>query len=110
MHATFAAAMLREAMLALVARTAAAQAALVALAAANRETIVPNYTNGVAAQPNSYAHQLLGHAAGFARDADRLREAYARIDHCAMGATVLNGTSWPLDRERIAACLRNNFV
>ena len=29
---------------------------LLDLAEANRHTIVPNYTNGVAAQPNSYAH------------------------------------------------------
>jgi argininosuccinate lyase len=63
---------------------------------------VPNYTNGVAAQPNSYGHYLLGHAAGLERDAQRLREAYVRLDRSAMGTTVLNGTSWPLNRKRMA--------
>ena len=32
----------------------------------NTATIVPNYTNGVAAQPNSYGHYLLGFVAGLA--------------------------------------------
>jgi argininosuccinate lyase len=47
----------------------------------------------------------LGHATGFERDAQRLREAYARIDRSAMGTTVLNGTSWPLNRKRMAQYL-----
>ena len=34
----------------------------------------PNYTNGVAAQPNSYAHYLLGFAASFLRDRERLAQ------------------------------------
>ena len=34
----------------------------------NKNTIVPNYTNGVAAQPNSYAHYLLGLLSAFRRD------------------------------------------
>ena len=56
----------------------------------------------MAAQPNSLGHYLLGHAAGLERDAQRIREAYARIDRSAMGTTVLNGTSWPLNRTRMA--------
>lgn len=75
---------------------------LVDLAERHAATIVPNYTNGVAAQPNSLGHYLLGHAAGLDRDAQRIREAYARIDRSAMGTTVLNGTSWPLNRQRMA--------
>jgi argininosuccinate lyase len=78
---------------------------LVSLAQKHTDTIVPNYTNGVAAQPNSYGHYLLGHAAGLERDAQRLREAYTRIDRSAMGTTVLNGTSWPLNRNRMAGYL-----
>ena len=80
-------------------------AAMLRLAERNTGTIVPNYTNGVAAQPNSYGHYLLGHAAGLDRDAQRIREAYARIDRSPMGTTVLNGTSWPLDRTRMAGYL-----
>ena len=77
------------------------------LADKNRETVVPNYTNGVAAQPNSLAHYLLAFLAGFSRDAQKLRQFYVRLDRCPMGSTVLNGTCWPLDRE--AMCKRLGF-
>lgn len=78
---------------------------LLEVADAHRETIVPNYTNGVAAQPNSYAHYVLGFVAALLRDRQRLSELLARIDACPMGATVLNGTGWPLDRDAMAHSL-----
>jgi argininosuccinate lyase len=93
---------LREEVLNLADQLNTTSATLVRLASQHANTIVPNYTNGVAAQPNSYGHYLLGHAAGLERDAQRLREAYARIDRSPMGTTVLNGTSWPLNRDRMA--------
>ncbi|ANY10455.1 argininosuccinate lyase [Pseudonocardia sp. HH130630-07] len=102
MHATYRAAILRDGLLELADQLNTTSRTMVDLAAAHTGTIVPNYTNGVAAQPNSYAHYLLGHAAGFERDAQRIREAYARIDRSAMGTTVLNGTGWPLNRQRMA--------
>ena len=102
MHATYRAAILRDKLLELAEQLNATTGTMVELAADHTDTIVPNYTNGVAAQPNSYAHYLLGHAAGLDRDAQRIREAYARIDRSAMGTTVLNGTGWPLNRQRMA--------
>ncbi|NYT38542.1 argininosuccinate lyase [Allopusillimonas soli] len=102
MHATYRAAILRDGLLDLAQQLQDTSTTLVNLAEKNAATIVPNYTNGVAAQPNSYGHYLLGHAAGLRRDAQRIREAYARVDRSAMGTTVLNGTSWPLNRERMA--------
>lgn len=105
MHATYRAAILKDDLLALADQLNQTSETLVKLAEQHAKTIVPNYTNGVAAQPNSFGHYLLGHAAGFERDAQRLREAYARIDRSAMGTTVLNGTSWPLNRKRMAQYL-----
>jgi argininosuccinate lyase len=105
MHATFRAAILKDDLLALADQLNKTSETLVKLAEQHAKTIVPNYTNGVAAQPNSYGHYLLGHAAGFERDVQRLREAYARIDRSAMGTTVLNGTSWPLNRQRMSKYL-----
>jgi argininosuccinate lyase len=102
MHATYRAASLRDDLLNLADQLNRTTGSLVRLAEKHTATIVPNYTNGVAAQPNSYAHYLLGHAAGLERDAQRIREAYVRIDRSAMGTTVLNGTSWPLNRSRMA--------
>ena len=61
--------------------------------------------NGVAAQPTSYAHHLLGIAASLLRVRERLSECHTRFNMCAMGATVLNGTGWPLDRDAMAAAL-----
>jgi argininosuccinate lyase len=105
MHATFRAAILKDDLLLLADQLNKTSETLVKLAEQHAKTVVPNYTNGVAAQPNSFGHYLLGHAAGFDRDAQRLREAYARIDRSAMGTTVLNGTSWPLNRQRMAKYL-----
>lgn len=102
MHATYRAAILRDQLLDLAEQLNKTSGAMVKLAEKHAGTIVPNYTNGVAAQPNSYGHYLLGHAAGLERDAQRIREAYARIDRSPMGTTVLNGTSWPLNRTRMA--------
>jgi argininosuccinate lyase len=105
MHATYRAAILRDGMLDLADQLNKTATTLVNMAEKHAGTIVPNYTNGVAAQPNSYGHYLLGHAAGLERDAQRIREAYARIDRSPMGTTVLNGTSWPLNRNRMASYL-----
>jgi len=102
MHATYRAAIMRDRLLTLAEQLNRATRTMVELAAAHRDTIVPNYTNGVAAQPNSYGHYLLGLVAGLDRDAQRIRETYARVDRSPMGTTVLNGTSWPLDRQRMA--------
>jgi argininosuccinate lyase len=102
MHATYRAAILRDKLLELARQLNTTSTTLVNLASKHVNTIVPNYTNGVAAQPNSYGHYLLGHAAALDRDAQRIREAYGRIDRSPMGTTVLNGTSWPLNRERMA--------
>lgn len=105
MHATYRAAMLRENLLKLADQLNKTSRSLVSVAEGNVNTIVPNYTNGVAAQPNSYGHYLLGHLAGLNRDAQRIREAYTRVDLSPMGTTVLNGTSWPLNRDRMAEYL-----
>lgn len=81
------------------------QQTFIRLAEEHRETIIPNYTNGVAAQPNSLAHYFLAYANAYGRDSERLREYYARLNRSPMGATVLNGTGWPLDRDRMASYL-----
>lgn len=78
---------------------------LLAVAAKNVETFVPAYTNGVQAMPISYAHYLLAYADSFARDSDRIAEAYKRINRSSLGAAVLANSSWPLSRPRLAELL-----
>ena len=105
MLSTVRAAMLRDEILGLADQLRTVTQTFRDLAERHQATVVPNYTNGVAAQPNSYGHYLLGHIAGLNRDAQRLRETYARLDLSPMGTTVLNGTSWPLNRDGIASYL-----
>jgi len=59
MHATFRSAMLRDDLLELAKQLNITVQSMISLAEKNTKTIVPNYTNGIAAQPNSYAHYLL---------------------------------------------------
>ncbi len=78
---------------------------LVELAAKHSETFVPAYTNGVQAQPVSYGHYLLAFADSFARDGQRLRDLYPRLNLSPMGTAVLANSSWPLNRNRLAELL-----
>ena len=105
MHATYYSTIMRDNVLALARKLVGSMRILNTLAKDHTETIVPNYTNGVAAQPNSYAHYLQGFLAGFKRDSKRLEQFYERLNLCPMGTTVLNGTGWPLNREKIAEYL-----
>lgn len=75
------------------------------MAEQHAETFVPAYTNGVQAQPISLAHYLLAFGDSFARDADRLRQAWPRVDRSTLGAAVLANSSWPLDKGRLATLL-----
>ena len=78
---------------------------LLNLAVAHEGTLIPNYTNGVQAQPNSLGHFLLAYVDAYERDQERIKEYYKRLNRSPMGATVLNGTGWPLNRDRMAAYL-----
>jgi argininosuccinate lyase len=83
----------------------ATQRALVELAARHTETVMPGFTHMQVAQPVSFAHHLLAYVEMFARDAERLGEVRARTNRLPLGAAALAGTSWPLDRERVARTL-----
>ena len=72
MLTTVSLAMQREQLLELAQELNTMQHSLVALAEKNQNTILPNYTNGVAAQPNSLAHYILAYNDAFSRDMDRL--------------------------------------
>lgn len=71
MHATYRTAIIRDNTLKLSETLTNAMEVLNTLAKNNQSTIVPNYTNGVAAQPNSYAHYLMGYQAAFSRDLEK---------------------------------------
>ncbi|MFM2057297.1 MAG: hypothetical protein RLY71_1682 [Pseudomonadota bacterium] len=81
------------------------QRALVHVAAQNVEVILPGFTHLQVAQPVSFAHHLLAYVEMFARDAERLADLRKRVNRLPLGSAALAGTSYPLDRERVARTL-----
>ncbi len=83
----------------------ALQRALVETAAANAEVVMPGFTHLQVAQPVSFGHHLLAYVEMFSRDAERMAEVRRRTNRLPLGAAALAGTSYPLDRERVARTL-----
>jgi argininosuccinate lyase len=81
------------------------QRALVDLAEKNVEVILPGFTHLQVAQPVSFGHHMLAYVEMFARDAERLLDVRKRVNRLPLGAAALAGTSYPLDREHVAAAL-----
>ncbi|MBU3650139.1 MAG: argininosuccinate lyase [Limnohabitans sp.] len=78
------------------------QRALVAVARQNVEVILPGFTHLQVAQPVSFAHHLLAYVEMFARDEERLQDVRRRTNRLPLGSAALAGTTYPLDRERVA--------
>lgn len=81
------------------------QKALVKIAAENVDAILPGFTHLQVAQPVSFGHHMLAYVEMFARDAERLADLRRRVNRLPLGAAALAGTSYPLDRERVARTL-----
>lgn len=79
------------------------QEALLELAAQNMDAILPGYTHMQHAQPVLLAHHLMAYFWMFARDYDRLAQAYAAADANPLGSAALAGTTYPLDRAQTTA-------
>ena len=81
------------------------QRALVEVAEQNAEVILPGFTHLQVAQPVSFGHHLLAYVEMFSRDAERMVEVHRRTNRLPLGAAALAGTSYPIDRERVARTL-----
>ncbi len=81
------------------------QKALVDIAEKNVEVILPGFTHLQVAQPVSFGHHMLAYVEMFARDAERMADVRKRVNRLPLGAAALAGTSYPLDRERVAKTL-----
>jgi argininosuccinate lyase len=79
--------------------------ALVALAARERDTLMPDYTYLQVAQPTTAGHWLLSFAYPALRDAERLRSDFDWTNRSPAGAGGVNGSRFPADRRRLAALL-----
>lgn len=96
---------LRDALLVTIADVVTLERALLSLAGQHTETIMPAYTHLQHAQPTTFAHYLLREVSIFERDLQRLEAAFARTNLSALGGAALVGTSWPVNRRRVAELL-----
>ena len=78
------------------------QKSLLDVAEKNVEVILPGFTHLQVAQPVSFGHHMLAYVEMFSRDAERFEEVRRRTNRLPLGAAALAGTSFPLDRERVA--------
>ena len=81
------------------------QQSLLALAEKNVDVILPGFTHLQVAQPVSFGHHMLAYVEMFSRDAERMQDVRRRVNRLPLGAAALAGTSYPLDRERVATTL-----
>ena len=81
------------------------QRALVEVAGRNVEVILPGFTHLQVAQLVSFAHHLLAYVEMFARDFERMADVRRRVNVLPLGSAALAGTTYPLDRERVARTL-----
>ncbi|MDR7375347.1 argininosuccinate lyase [Rhodoferax ferrireducens] len=81
------------------------QLALVSIAEKNVDVVMPGFTHLQVAQPVSFGHHMLAYVEMFARDAERMLDVRKRVNRLPLGSAALAGTSYPLDRERVAKTL-----
>ena len=72
--------------------------ALIDLAAATGEAVMPSYTHLQRAEPVLLAHWLLAYVAMIERDISRLTDARKRMNLCPLGSGAIAGATLALDR------------
>jgi len=76
--------------------------ALVGLAEANKDVVVPGYTHLQPAQPVLLAHHLLAYFEMLRRDSERFGDCLRRADVMPLGSGALAGVTYDVDREFLA--------
>lgn len=83
----------------------AAQTALLDVAEAHSEAVLPGYTHLQRAQPVLWAHWCLAYFEMLRRDRERLLEVRRRVNVMPLGSAALAGTSYGIDRAALARAL-----
>lgn len=81
------------------------QQALLTLAEKHVDVIMPGFTHLQVAQPVTFGHHIMAYVEMFSRDSERLLETRCRVNRLPLGAAALAGTSYRIDRERVARTL-----
>ncbi|HEX2854057.1 MAG TPA: argininosuccinate lyase [Opitutaceae bacterium] len=86
-------------------KIAGAERALLEVAEANREILIPGYTHLQRAQPVYLAHHLFAWLEMLDRDRARFADVAAHANWCPLGSGAIAGTTLPIDREFTARAL-----
>ena len=78
------------------------QRALLELAEKHTDTVMPGFTHLQVAQPVVFGHHLMAYFEMLRRDVERLNDCRKRMNRLPLGAAALAGTSYPIDRARVA--------
>jgi argininosuccinate lyase len=81
------------------------RSALLDLAEQHAATIMPGFTHMQVAQPITFGHHVLAYVEMFARDTERMLDCRKRVNRLPLGAAALAGTTFPIDRLRVAKTL-----
>jgi len=76
--------------------------ALLDQAARHAALVMPGFTHMQVAQPVTFGHHLLAYVEMFERDRERLAECRRRVNVLPLGAAALAGTTFAVDRARVA--------
>jgi argininosuccinate lyase len=79
--------------------------ALIQLAEASKNAVMPSYTHLQRAEPILVAHWLLAYVSMIERDYSRLIDARKRMNFCPLGSGAVAGATLALDRKITAAAL-----
>jgi argininosuccinate lyase len=80
----------------------ALQQALLDVAEANIQVIIPGYTHLQVAQPVMLAHHFLAYFEMLQRDKERFNDCLKRVDVMPLGSGALAGVAYDIDREFVA--------
>ena len=78
------------------------QQALIDLAEANKNVLMPGYTHLQPAQPILLAHHLLAYFEMLQRDIDRFDDCLKRTDAMPLGSGAIAGVAYNIDRDFLA--------
>ena len=83
----------------------ALRGALTDLAEQHADVILPGFTHMQVAQPITFGHHMLAYVEMFGRDVERMQDTRKRVNRLPLGAAALAGTTFPIDRLRVANTL-----
>ena len=81
------------------------QSNLLNLAEQHVQTVMPGLTHLQVAQPISFAHHLMAYFEMTKRDAERFQDLRKRVNRLPLGSGALAGTTFNIDRLRVAKAL-----